>query len=204
VIFVLEGVRKIPVQYAKRVVGRRVYGGQATFLPMKINQAGVIPVIFAQSLVIFPETIARFIGGDGWFVRFVSTYLTPGGPGGWLYWTLYLLMIFGFTYFYTSITFNPKDVAENLRKQGGFIPGIRPGGPTVEYLMRLSNRITFLGALFLAVISAVPTVIILATGVQNAYLGGTSLLIVVGVGLETMKQIQAQLIMRHYQGFIRG
>lgn len=204
VIYVLEGVRKIPVQYAKRVVGRRVYGGQQTFLPMKLNQAGVIPVIFAQSLVIFPQTIAGYLGGTGRVAIWIQNWLSPQGTQAWFYWVIYLALILGFTYFYTSITFNPKDVADNLRKQGGFIPGIRPGGPTVDYLMKLSNRITLIGAIFLGVITVFPVLAITMTGVQNAYLGGTSILIVVGVGLETMKQLQAQLIMRHYQGFIKG
>jgi preprotein translocase subunit SecY len=198
-VLVLEGVRKIPVQYAKRVVGRRVYGGQTTHIPMKINQAGVIPVIFAQSLLLFPMTIASFLPYSQ-FAFYVNKYLNTGGA---LYWTLFAAFIIFFTYFYVAIQFNPVQIADNIKKNGGFIPGLRPGKPTSDYLAHVSERITLVGALFLAGISVLPILIITMTGVQQAYLGGTALLIVVGVALETMRQIEAHLVMRHYQGFMR-
>lgn len=199
-VWVTEGVRKIPVQYAKRVVGRRMYGGQTTYLPIKVNQAGVIPVIFAQSLLLFPSTIANFLSPTNWFRMKVNTYLNYQSP---LYLILYLVLTVFFTYFYTAITFNPTDVSDNIKKNGGFIPGLRPGKPTADYLARVSERITLVGGLFLGAIAVLPTAIIAFTGVQDAYLGGTALLIVVGVALETMKQIEAHLVMRHYQGFMK-
>lgn len=200
VVFITEGVRKIPVEYAKRVVGKRVYGGQRTHLPLKINQAGVIPVIFAQSLLLFPTTIANFLP-EGGFARFVNTYLNANTV--W-YWVAYALLIIFFTYFYTAVTFNPTEIADNMKKNGGFVPGYRPGKPTAEYLARISERITLVGSLFLAALTVLPIAVIQATGIEGAYLGGTALLIVVGVALETMKQIEAQLVMRHYQGFMRS
>lgn len=200
VILIIEGVRKIPVEYAKRVVGKRVYGGQRTHLPLKINQAGVIPVIFAQSLLLFPTTIAGFMPQTK-FALFVGRYFSSGGV--W-YWVAFALLIIFFTYFYTAVTFNPVDIADNMKKNGGFVPGYRPGKPTADYLSRISERITLVGALFLASLSVLPVVIIQATGVQEAYLGGTALLIVIGVAMETMKQIEAQMVMRHYQGFMRS
>lgn len=201
VVLVTEGVRKIPVEYSRRVVGKRVYGGQRTHLPMKINQAGVIPVIFAQSLLYLPETIARFVTPSSKFATFVFTYLS--GTSVW-FWVLNAVLIIFFSYFYTAVTFNPDDVADNLKKNGGFVPGYRPGKPTAEYLSRISDRLTLVGSLFLAALTVLPILIIKLTGVQQAYLGGTALLIVVGVALETMKQIEAQLVMRHYQGFMRS
>ncbi len=200
VILITEGVRKIPVEYAKRVAGKRVYGGQRTHLPLKINQAGVIPIIFAQSLLYLPLTIAQFIPTSK-FAIFVATYLSGGSP--W-FWVLNAVFVIFFTYFYTAVTFNPTDIADNLKKNGGFIPGYRPGKPTADYLARVSERLTLVGALFLAALTVLPVIIIQVTGVQEAYLGGTALLIVVGVALETMKQIEAQLVMRHYQGFMRS
>ncbi len=200
VVLVLEGVRKIPVEYAKRVVGKRVYGGQRTHLPLKINQAGVIPVIFAQSLLLLPSTVAQFVPTSG-FAIFVGTYLRTSGV--W-YWGIYALLIVFFTYFYTAVTFNPTEIADNMKKNGGFVPGFRPGKPTADYLARISERITLVGSLFLAIISVLPVIIISTTGVTEAYLGSTTLLIVVGVAIETMKQIEAQLVMRHYQGFMRS
>lgn len=200
VVLIVEGLRKIPVEYAKRVVGKRVYGGQRTHLPMKINQAGVIPVIFAQSLLFLPQTIAQFAPTTG-FARFVGLYLT--GASTW-FWVLNAVFIIFFTYFYTAVTFKPDDIADNMKKNGGFIPGYRPGKPTAEYLARISERLTLVGALFLAALTVMPILIIQVTGIQEAYLGGTALLIVVGVALETMKQIEAQLVMRHYQGFMRS
>ncbi|GAB6932377.1 preprotein translocase subunit SecY [Calditerricola satsumensis] len=200
VIFVQQGVRKIPVQYAKRVVGRRMYGGQSTHIPIKVNAAGVIPVIFAISLLIFPPTIAQFWAGApvaDWIIRNFD-YRAPLGM------FLYVLLIIGFTYFYTFVQINPVQMAENLKKYGGYIPGIRPGQATSAYLTRVLNRITLFGALFLAAISILP---VFFTAVANlpasVQIGGTALLIVVGVALETMKQIESQLIKRHYKGFIR-
>lgn len=202
VIAIQQGTRKIPVQYAKRVVGRKMYGGHSTHIPLKVNQAGVIPVIFAISLLQFPLTLTYFFQGAG-FANFVQKYLSPAGnPGIWIYSILYIVLIIFFTYFYTAVTFNPVEVAENMKKNGGFIPGIRPGKPTSEYLNKVLTRITLAGAIFLAVIAVMPTLILQFTSLQLRF-GGTSLLIVVGVALETMKQIEAQMMMRHYQGFLK-
>ncbi|GAB6085478.1 preprotein translocase subunit SecY [Alkaliphilus crotonatoxidans] len=205
VVAISEGTRKIPVQYAKRVVGRKMYGGQSSHIPLKVNQAGVIPVIFAMSLLSFPQTIAMFMGQDSWLARFVSTWLNPNSvnPAGVIIYSLLtaILIIF-FTYFYTAITFNPVEVASNMKKYGGFIPGIRPGKPTSDYLSKVLNRITLAGAVFLAVIALLPTAIMQITGMAIAF-GGTALLIAVGVALETMQQVEAQMLMRHYQGFLK-
>jgi len=198
VIYIQQGTRKIPVQYAKRVVGRKMYGGHSTHIPLKVNQSGVIPVIFAMSLLMFPQTIAQFFPTSG-FNTFLSSYFGRTSIG---YNILYVLLIIFFTYFYTSVTFNPVEVADNMKKNGGFIPGIRPGKPTSEYLMRTLNRITLAGAIFLACIAVLPNTMFLFTGMNIAF-GGTSLLIVVSVSLETMKQIEAQMVMRHYQGFLK-
>ena len=203
VIYVHEGQRRVTVQYAKRVVGRRVYGGQSSHIPLKVNQAGVIPVIFAISLLAFPQTIASWMPTSG-FSRFVNVWFSMNGSLTSIpYLLLYGALIIFFTYFYTAITFNPVDVAENLKKYGGFIPGLRPGRPTAEYLSKILNRITLAGGLFLALIAVLPTLVIGLTGLKNIYFGGTSLLIVVGVALETMKQIESQLMSRHYQGFMK-
>lgn len=199
VVAVQEGQRRIPVQYAKRVVGRRVYGGQTTHLPLKVNQAGVIPVIFASSLLMFPEQIARWFQGSA-IAQFYVNYF------GWnsaAHTILYALLIIGFTYFYTAVIMNPVDMADNIKKYGGFIPGIRPGRPTAEYIARVMNRITLAGAVFLALIAILPNFVLLVTRIPNIYFGGTALLIVVGVALDTMKQIESQLLMRSYQGFIK-
>lgn len=205
VVAITEGTRKIPVQYAKRVVGRKMYGGQSSHIPLKVNQAGVIPVIFAMSLLSFPQTIAMFLGQDSGLARFVATWLSPRSvnPAGVILYSLFsaLLIIF-FTYFYTAITFNPIEVASNMKKYGGFIPGIRPGKPTSDYLSKVLNRITLAGAIFLAVIALLPTAIMQITGMEVQF-GGTALLIAVGVALETMKQVEAQMLMRHYQGFLK-
>ena len=205
VVYIQEGQRRIPVQYAKRVVGRRVYGGQSSHIPLKVNQAGVIPIIFGISLMAFPMTIASWMPATSGFSLFVQKYMSMGNPSIYSipYLTLYALLIIFFTYFYTGITFNPVDVAENLKKYGGFIPGIRPGRPTSDYMFKILSRVTLAGGLFLALIAILPSMIIGLTGVQNIYLGGTSLLIVVSVALETMKQIEAQLMQRHYQGFLK-
>ncbi len=199
VVWITEGERRIPVQYSKRVVGRRMMGGYSTNIPIKINQAGVVPVIFASSFLAFPATIASFINAP-WAKRLgdVFDYKQP-----W-YTTLYAVLIVGFTFFYTAMVFNPLDIADNIRKNGGFIPGIRPGRPTSDVVSRVVVRITAVGALFLAAIAVLPNIIIQITGLPgfNA-LGGTALLIVVGVALETTKQVEAQLVMRNYQGFLR-
>lgn len=199
VVTIQEGERRIPVQYAKRVVGRKVYGGQSTHIPMKINQAGVIPIIFAMSLLIFPATIAGFFADTNAFAAWIVRIFAFNHP---VYMVSYGLMILFFTYFYTAVTFNTADVSDNLRKNGGFIPGLRPGRPTAEYLDKVLSRITFTGALFLTAIALMPSV---AMGITklNLYFGGTSLLIAVGVALDTMKQVESQLLMRHYQGFMK-
>ncbi len=198
VVVVTQAVRKIPVQYAKRVVGRRVYGGQSTHLPLRLIQAGVIPIIFAVSVLQFPGTIAQFVHYEP--IRRIGELILPGQPWGNL---LYFVLIIMFTYFYTAVSFDPNDISENIKKYGGFLPGIRPGRPTSEYLTRVVDRLTFFGALVLAVIAVVPTYLARSTGVLTFYLAGTSLLIVVGVALETMKQIEAFVLMRHYEGFMR-
>jgi len=198
IIYIQEGTRKIPVQYAKRVVGRKMYGGQTSYIPIKVNQSGVIPIIFAVSLLMFPMTIAQFFP-DSKFYEFLRLYF---GQSSIIYNILYALLIIFFTYFYTSVIFNPIEVADNMKRNGGFIPGIRPGKPTSEYLERTMSRITIAGAIFLAFIAVLPN-IILGFGSLNLAFGGTSLLIAVGVSLETMKQIEAQMVMRHYQGFLK-
>ena len=199
VIWITEGERRIPVQYSKRVVGRKMMGGYATNIPIRINQAGVIPVIFASSLLAFPATIASFVNAP-WAAKLgnLFSYTQP-----W-YTALYALLIFGFTFFYTAMIFNPIDVADNMRKYGGFIPGIRPGKPTADALSRVVTRITAVGALFLAAIAVLPNFMIQITGLPGFHaLGGTALLIVISVAIETVKQIESQLVMRNYQGFLR-
>ena len=201
VIMVQQGQRRTPVQYAKRVVGRKMYGGQNTHIPIKVNQAGVIPVIFGLSLMQFPLTITYFFPG-GRFEAFVNKWISPSGdPGVWIYVAIDAILIIFFTYFYTAITFNPVDVAENMRSNGGFVPGIRPGRPTIEYLNNVMMRVTFVGAIFLAVIASMPYLIQQFTEL-NIRFGGTALLIVVGVALDTMKQIENQMVMRNYRGFL--
>jgi preprotein translocase subunit SecY len=198
VVYVTQAVRKIPVQYAKRVVGRRVYGGQSTHLPIRVIQAGVIPIIFAVSVLQFPGTIAQFARYEP--LRRIGDMILPGRPLGD---ALYFVLIILFTYFYTAVSFDPTEVAENVKKYGGFIPGIRPGRPTSDYLARVVDRLTLVGALTLAGIAILPLYLSRGTGVLTFYLAGTSLLIVVGVALETMKQIEAYVLMRHYEGFMR-
>ncbi|MBI2875072.1 MAG: preprotein translocase subunit SecY [Firmicutes bacterium] len=197
VVYVQEGQRRIPVQYAKRVVGRRMYGGQSTHIPLKVNMAGVIPVIFASSLLLFPLTVTQFVQHP--IATAINNALSFGRP---LNTVLYVVFVMFFTYFYTAIQFNPVEVSDNIKKYGGFIPGIRPGRPTTEYLTRVVNRITLVGAVFLAAIVTLP---IFTRGLSPlaVSIGGTALLIVVGVALETMKQIEAHLLMRHYKGFIK-
>jgi preprotein translocase subunit SecY len=197
VVFMQEGQRRIPVQYAKRVIGRRMSGGGQTYLPLRVNMAGVIPVIFAASLMAIPGTIGTMIQAP--WSRDLSAFLNPGG---WAYILGESLFIILFTYFYTAVTFNPVDQADNLKKYGGFIPGVRPGRPTAEFLDRVLARLTFPGALYLAAVAALPTIIINSTAANIAF-GGTSLLIVVGVALDTMKQLEAQVMMRNYEGFLK-
>ena len=198
VILIQQGQRKIPVQYAKRVVGRKMYGGHSSHIPLKVNQAGVIPIIFASSVLMFPITIAQFID-----VPWVKTVAEWFGWGTMLNTTMYALLIIFFTYFYTAVTLNISDMAENMKKYGGFIPGLRPGKPTADYLDRVMTRITLAGAIFLAFIAILPNIVVWATNIQGVYFGGTALLIVVGVALDTMKQIEALILMRHYQGFMK-
>jgi preprotein translocase subunit SecY len=197
VVFIQEGQRRIPIQYAKRVIGRRMSSGGQTYLPLRVNMAGVIPVIFAASIMAFPPTIGQLVPG----LEGLATFFNPGG---WAYVLGETVMIIVFTYFYTAVTFNPVDQADNLKKYGGFIPGVRPGRPTAEFLDRILARLTFPGALYLAAVAALPTIIIAFTNAPSSfYFGGTSLLIVVGVALDTMKQLEAQLMMRNYEGFLK-
>jgi preprotein translocase subunit SecY len=197
IVFVERGQRRIPVQYAKRVVGRRVYGGQSTHLPLKVNTAGVIPPIFASSLIIFPATIAQFL-----HVPFLTQLTDWLRPATGVYELLYVALIIFFCYFYTAVTFNPVDVAENMKKYGGYIPGIRPGKKTSQYIDRVLTRITFGGAIYVSVVCVLPSILI-ARFNAPFYFGGTSLLIVVGVALDTLTQIESHMIQRHYEGFIR-
>lgn len=197
-----QGVRKIPVQYAKRVVGRKMYGGQSTHIPMKVNQAGVIPIIFSLSLLQFPLIVTYFAPKSA-YADFVNKYISPSGdPGLWIYVVLNVVLTMFFTYFYTAITFNPTEVAENMRQSGGFVPGIRPGTATVEYLSRVMSRLCFSGGLFLAAVSVIPTIVSNFTPFEMTF-GGTSILIAVGVATDTVKQIQNQMLMRNYQGFLK-
>jgi preprotein translocase subunit SecY len=197
IVFMQEGQRRIPVQYARRVVGRRMTGGDATYLPLRVNMAGVIPVIFAASLMAFPPTVGELLRTD--WSRDVATFFNPNGPA---YLVGEAILIILFTYFYTAVTFNPVEQADNLKKYGGFIPGVRPGRPTAEYLDRILARLTLPGALYLAAVAALPTILINQTS-ANFFFGGTSILIVVGVALDTMKQLEAQLMMRNYEGFLK-
>ncbi|PKM76882.1 MAG: preprotein translocase subunit SecY [Firmicutes bacterium HGW-Firmicutes-15] len=195
-----EGQRRLPIQYAKRVVGRRMYGGQSTFLPLKVNAAGVIPIIFAMSLGMFPATIGSWMSPTSGFNQFVNTYFNFGSV---LYNIFYAALIIFFTYFYVAIIFNPLDVADNIKKNGGFVPGIRPGRPTAEYIDRVLSRLTTVGGVFLALIAVLPNIVIALTGVQSLWFGGTALLILVGVALDTMKQIESHLLLRSYEGFVK-
>jgi preprotein translocase subunit SecY len=197
VVFMQEGQRRIPIQYAKRVIGRRMTQGGQTYLPLRVNMAGVIPVIFAASIMAFPPTIGQLTQAQ--FGEDIASFFSPSG---WAYIVGETIFIILFTYFYTAVTFNPVEQADNLRKYGGFIPGVRPGRPTAEFLDRILARLTFPGALYLAAVAALPTVLINQTA-ANFYFGGTSLLIVVGVALDTMKQLEAQLMMRNYEGFLK-
>ena len=198
VIMISEGVRKIPVQYAKRVVGKKAYGGHTSYIPLKVNQAGVIPIIFASSVLMFPVTIAQFV--DIPWVKSMGKLFEWGSP---LQTTLYVLMILFFTYFYTAVSLNIGDLSDNIKKNGGFVPGLRPGKSTTDYLDRVMSRITLAGAIFLSLIALMPHVIGWITRIDGIYFGGTALLIVVGVALQTMKQIESLVLMRHYHGFMK-
>ena len=198
VVAVTQGQRRIPIQYAKRVVGRKMYGGHSTFLPLKVNQAGVIPIIFASSVLMFPVTIAQFIDND--VVHKIADLFTWGTP---LQTALYAILIFIFTYFYTAISINITDMADNMKKYGGFIPGIRAGKPTADYVDNVMTKITLAGAVFLAIVAIIPNFLGTITGVQGVYFGGTALLIVVGVALDTMQQIESLMVTRHYKGFVK-
>ena len=197
IVFVQEGQRRIPVQYAKRMVGRKMTSGGSTYLPLRVNMAGVIPVIFAASIMAFPPTVGQLLNTPAAldFAAFFS-------PDGWAYVAGEVFFIIIFTYFYTAVTFNPVDQADNLKKYGGFIPGVRPGRPTAEYLDRILSRLTFPGALYLGAVAALPTILISQTS-ANFFFGGTSILIVIGVALDTVKQLEAQLMMRNYEGFLK-
>jgi len=197
IVFVQEGQRRIPVQYAKRVVGRKMTSGGSTYLPLRVNMAGVIPVIFAASIMAFPATLGQMINTPT-ALNFAAFF----SPNSWPYVVGEVLFIILFTYFYTAVTFNPVDQADNLKKYGGFIPGVRPGRPTAEYLDRILSRLTFPGALYLGAVAALPTILISQTA-ANFYFGGTSILIVIGVALDTVKQLEAQLMMRNYEGFLK-
>jgi len=208
IVFITNAERRVPVQYAKRVVGRKMYGGQSSHIPMKVNMSGVLPVIFAQSIASIPATIGMFVPsatqeGSGWY-----TFLEIFSPTGLIYSIVYFLLIILFSYFYSTIQFNPIEVANNLKKNGGFVPGFRPGKPTADFLSKVLSRITLFGALYLAVVALLPAItgnIMGATGSsagQSLAIGGTSVIIVVGVALETTKALEAQLLMRHYKGFL--
>ena len=202
IVFISNAERRLPVQYAKRVVGRKMYGGQSTHIPMKVNMSGVMPIIFAQSIASLPATIGAFAG---WTVK------TEGFGGGTMrlfdtskpfYSILYFILIVGFSYFYASMSFNPVEVANNLKKNGGFIPGFRPGKPTADFITKVLNKITMFGALYLSVIAIAPIITGNLVGYSSLAIGGTSVIIVVGVALETVKQMEAQMLMRHYKGFL--
>jgi preprotein translocase subunit SecY len=204
IIFIQEGQRRIPVQYAKRVRGTRMYSGGSTFIPLRVNSAGVIPIIFAISILLLPSQVAQyFTNSDTDWLKNASTAIVAAFQNPVFYNSLYFLLVVVFTFFYTAFTFIPNDVAENIKRYGGFIPGIRPGKPTADFLQRVVTRITIAGALFLGIVAVMPTLVGDLTGVQTLRLGGTSVLIVVGVVVETMKQLEAQLLQRSYEGFIR-
>ena len=204
IVFVEQGQRRIPVQFAKRVVGRRMYGGQSTYIPLKVNQSGVIPIIFASSVLYLPILLTNVLPSSGWGAsvqRLVNDHLVqPDSP---YYVVVYGLLIIGFAYFYTAIAFDPAQQADNIRKQGGFIPGIRPGPQTERYLAKILTRITLPGALFVAFIALLPSILLAVADVRRFPFAGTSILIAVGVALETMKQIDSQLMMRNYEGFLK-
>ncbi|MEJ2068278.1 MAG: preprotein translocase subunit SecY, partial [Deltaproteobacteria bacterium] len=199
IIFVERGQRRIPVQYAKRIVGRKMYGGQSTHLPLKINTSGVIPPIFASSIIMFPATIASFVGEKIPWVQSIAQSMTPGSI---VYNLVYVGFIIFFCFFYTAVTFNPVDVADNMKKYGGYIPGIRPGKRTADYIDRVLTRITFGGALYVSAVCVLPTIMIARFNVPF-YFGGTALLIVVGVAIDTVAQMESHMLARHYEGFMK-
>jgi preprotein translocase subunit SecY len=204
IVFIEQGQRRIPVQFAKRVVGRRMYGGQSTYIPLKVNQSGVIPIIFASSVLYLPVLLSNVLPSDGWgesLQKWINDNLVQ--PDKLPYVITYGFLIVGFAYFCTAIAFDPAQQAENIRKQGGFIPGIRPGPQTERYLAKILTRITLPGALFIAFIALLPSILLAVADVQNFPFAGTSILIAVGVALETMKQIDSQLMMRNYEGFLK-
>ncbi|MFC1747125.1 preprotein translocase subunit SecY [Candidatus Neomarinimicrobiota bacterium] len=203
VVAVTQGARRIPVQYAKRIVGRKVYGGQSTHIPLRINMAGVMPIIFAQAIMFIPNSVAAFFGESA-MVQGLMTWFSIDHP---FYWFLFGMMIIFFTYFYTAIAFNPVDVADNMKKQGGFIPGVRPGKKTAEYIDNILTRVTLPGSIFLAMVAVFPYLLMNATGINYdlaSFFGGTSLLIIVSVSLDTLQQVESHLLMRHYDGFLKG
>lgn len=202
VVMMNEAERRLPVQYAKRVVGRKMYGGQSTHIPIKVAGAGVIPIIFAMSIMAFPGTIASFFGKTAQSGGFWGAFLWVFSGQSWIYAVLYFLLIIFFTYFYTAIQFNPIEMSNNMKKNGGFIPGIRPGRPTSDYIARILSRVTLAGAFFLAFIAVIPIFMNLGLHISNFSIGGTSLLIVVGVALETVQNMESQMLMRHYKGFL--
>ncbi len=203
VVFIEQAQRRIPVQYAKRMIGRRMYGGTSTYIPLKVNQAGIIPVIFASSLLYLPQLFSQLDTDKGEVTVFIENYISK--PNSWVHILLYFSLIIFFTYFYVSITFNPTEVADNMKKYGGFVPGIRPGRPTAEYLDFILSRITLPGSIYLGIIAILPNLFMTVAGgnQQNFPFGGTAVLIMVGVGLETVKQIESQLMQRNYEGFLR-
>ena len=202
IVFISNAERRLPVQYAKRVVGRKMYGGQSSHIPMKVNMSGVMPIIFAQSIVSLPATIGAFAGWDTTTEGFGGGLMRVFDTAGLLYSVIYFLLILGFSYFYSTMQFNPIEVANNLKKNGGFIPGFRPGKPTADFIHKVLNKITLFGALYLSVIAIAPIITQNLTGARNLAIGGTSIIIVVSVALETMKALEAQMLMRHYKGFL--
>lgn len=205
IVVVNEASRKIRIQYARRIKGGKMYGGQATYLPLRINQAGVIPIIFAVSLVLLPSMVANFLGGVGnpAVAKIANSMATVFRPGGLIYNLVYFLLVIGFTYFYTAVIFNPEKIAEEIKKWGGFIPGIRPGKPTVEYMNKILTRITLVGAVFLGLVAILPSIIQGFTNITTMAIGGTGILIVVSVVLETTRQLEAMMVMRSYEGFLK-
>ncbi len=202
VVFIQNAERKIPVQYAKRVVGRKMYGGQSSHIPMKVNMAGVLPIIFAQSIASLPATICAFAGVTSQSEGFWGGFLRVFDANGWVYGIVYFFLILAFSYFYSTMQFDPTEVANNLKKNGGFVPGFRPGKPTADFIRKVLNKITFFGAMFLSVVAILPIVTGNIVGQSSLAIGGTSIIIVVGVALETSKALEAQLMMRHYKGFL--
>ncbi len=203
VIYLTQGTRKIPVQYAKRVIGRKVYGGQSTNIPLRVNTAGVMPIIFAQSLMFIPSTITTFVGDVEWLQSAMRMF----NIDSWVYWLFYSLLIVFFTYFYTAIAFNPVEVADNMKKHGGFIPGVRPGRKTADYIDNILTRVTLPGSFALAIVAIIPYILMKVMKIDYdlaSFFGGTSLLIIVGVALDTLQQIESHLISRHYEGFMKS